>query len=210
MVIYEYHDIAVSNFSQAAVALQKFSKNIRWNLMVIPFSGELAGEALNKFALQLAQWKKEGHSLHLHGYMHKANLSLKRSLFGKLALRLTDCEAEFAGLSKDDSSVLLEDALEAWQKLNLGEAQGFAAPAWYGSKTLFSLCKNFGFKNYSSRFVIWNREKGSKLSIPFSAAGLPKFCIPILNISKKIYLKIYGIFSFLPTPRIVMHPSDIC
>jgi hypothetical protein len=96
--------------------------------------------------------------------------------------------------------------MEAWQKLNVGEPKGFVAPAWYGSKKLFYLCKDLGFENYGSRFIIWNKAKGAQLSIPFSTAGLPKILIPFVKISEKIYLKFYSLFSFLPTPRIVAHP----
>ncbi len=199
--VYEFHDITVHNFLQVAAELRKFDVT-RWNLMVIPFSENYD----ENFSVQLLEWKKEGHALHLHGYKHKANLSLKRSLQGRLALGLTNSEAEFAGLSKNDLRMLLGKALQAWQKLNAGEARGFAAPAWYGSKALFNLCKEFGFENYSSRFIVWNKDKGAKLSIPFSTAGLPKFAIPFVNFCEKIYLKIYGIFSFLPMPRIVKHP----
>jgi predicted deacetylase len=204
--VYEFHDVGVCNFSQVAGELQKFGDGISWNLMVIPFLGDLEVEAFEKFAMQILKWKKEGHSLYLHGYRHKADLSLKRSLPGRLALRLTNSEAEFAGLSKNDSEMLLHKALQAWQKLNVGGAQGFVAPAWYGSKALFNLCRELGFDNYSSRFIIWNKSTGSRLSLPFSTAGLPKCTIPIVNFCEKIYLRIYGIFGFLPVPRVVKHP----
>jgi len=174
--------------------------------MVIPFFGDLEGEAFEKFAMQILEWKKEGHALYLHGCKHKADLNLKRSLLGRFALFLTNSEAEFAGLSKNDLKMLLNKALQEWQKFRAGEAQGFVAPAWYGSKTLFYLCKELGFENYSSRFIMWNKKNGAKLSIPFSTAGLPKFAIPIVNFCEKAYLKIYGIFGFLPVPRIVKHP----
>jgi len=204
--VYEFHDVGVCNFSQVAEELQKFGGGISWNLMVIPFLGDLEVEAFEKFAMQILKWKKEGHSLYLHGYRHKADLSLKRSLPGRLALRLTNSEAEFAGLSKNDSEMFLRKALQAWKKLNAGEAQGFVAPAWYGSKMLFNLCRELGFENYSSRFIIWNKSKGSRFSLPFSTAGLPECVVPIVNFCEKIYLKIYGIFGFLPVPRIVKHP----
>jgi predicted deacetylase len=203
MTVYEFHDVGLRNFSQVNAELA----GKRWNLMIIPFFEEPDGEALEKFSAQLLEWKKEGHSLYLHGYKHKADLSLKRSLQGWLALRLTNSEAEFAGLSEQDSKILLEHALQAWQKLNAGEPHGFTAPAWYGSKKLFSLCKTMGFENYSSRFIIWNKQKGKRLSIPFSTAGLPKIAIPLVNLCERIYVKIYGIFNFLPIPRIVKHPS---
>jgi peptidoglycan/xylan/chitin deacetylase (PgdA/CDA1 family) len=171
--------------------------------MIIPFL-ESSEKEMEKFTQQLLEWKKDGHNLYLHGYRHKANWDLKRSLLGRLALHLTNSEAEFAGLSKKDSEILLQKALQAWQKLNAGEANGFAAPAWYGS--LFSLCKVLGFKNYCNRFFMWNKDKGLRFSIPFSTAGLPKFLIFPLKICEKIYLKLYGIFRFLPVPRIVLHP----
>jgi len=202
--VYEFHDISIRNFLRIVAELQRFGRGIKWNLMIIPFSQELGVEVLEKFAAQLLEWKKEGHSLYLHGYRHKADLGLKRSLIGRFALRLTNFEAEFAGLSKNDSRMLLSEALRAWQTLNVGKAQGFVAPAWHGS--VFSLCKELGFENYSGRFIIWNRAKGCRLSIPFSTAGLPRFAIPFVDFCEKAYLKIYGAFGFLPVPRIVKHP----
>ncbi|MCL2259777.1 MAG: DUF2334 domain-containing protein [Fibromonadales bacterium] len=206
--VYEFHDVGMCNFEQIAAELRKFG-DIKWNLMVIPFAGELGVEALGKFTMQLLEWKKEGYCLHLHGFKHKADTNMRRSLFGRMALRLTNYEAEFAGLSKEDSKILLHEALQAWQKLNAGEAQGFVAPAWYGSKALFSLCKELGFENYSSRFILWNKAGGAKFSMPFSTAGLPKLIIPCVNLCEKIYLKIYSVFSFLPVPRIVKHLSTL-
>jgi len=204
--VYEFHDINVCNFSQIAGKLREIGGEIKWDLMVIPFLGELEGEARERFSEQLLEWKKEGHSLHLHGYRHRADLSLKRSLFGRLALRLTDSEAEFAGLSRDDTETLLKEALLSWQKLNAGPAKGFVAPAWYGSGSLFSLCKELGFERCSSRFIIWSKADGSRFSLPFSTAGLPRFAVPVVNLCEKIYLKIFSVFGFLPVPRVVKHP----
>jgi len=201
--VFEFHDIDADNFANIAGILRKSGASERWNLMVIPFSEGVQ----RSFGEQLLEWKREGHSLYLHGYRHKANLSLKRSLLGRLALILTNSESEFAGLSEGDSKMLLEQALQEWRKLNAGEAQGFVPPAWYGSRKLFDLCKNMGFENYNGRFVVWNKDRGSRFSVPFSTAGLPCFAIPIVNLCEKIYLKLYKIFNFLPMPRIVKHPE---
>jgi predicted deacetylase len=206
--VYEFHDINAENFANIADILRKSGTNEKWNLMVVPFNGGIQPRVLKAFGEQLLEWKKEGHSLYLHGYRHKANTDLKRSLQGRLALRLTNCESEFAGLSIEDSKMLLDKALQEWQKLNAGEAQGFVPPAWYGSKMLFYLCKNLGFENYNSRFFVWNKNRGSRFSVPFSTAGLPGFAIPIVNLCEKIYLKIYKFFKFLPMPRIVRHPVE--
>jgi len=176
--------------------------------MIIPFNEGIQPDILKAFSEQLLEWKREGHSLYLHGYKHKADEIFKRSLMGRLALRLTNCESEFAGLSKEDSKMLLTKALQEWQKLNIGEPGGFVPPAWYGSKTLFSLCKDLGFENYNSRFILWNKSRGSRFSVPFSTAGLPRFAIPIVNLCEKIYLKVCKIFNFLPMPRIVRHPVE--
>jgi uncharacterized protein len=201
--VYEFHDINAENFAEIADILMKSGTNEKWNLMIIPFN-----EGKQAFSEQLLKWKKEGHNLYLHGYKHKADLGLKRSLLGRLALRLTNGEAEFAGLSKEDSKMLLNKALQEWQKLNAGEALGFVPPAWYGSEKIFNLCKNLGFENYNGRFFVWTKSKGSRFSIPFSIAGLPGFSAPIINLCEKIYLKVYKIFSFLPMPRIVKHPTE--
>jgi len=206
--VYEFHDINAENFANVADILKRFGTNEHLNLMIIPLNEGVQPSVLKAFNEQLLEWKREGHSLYLHGYRHKADLNLKRSLLGRLALSLTNCESEFAGLSKEDSKMLLTKALQEWQKLNVGEPVGFVAPAWYGSKMLFYLCKDLGFENYNSRFILWNKSKGSRFSLPFSTAGLPRFTIPIVNLCEKIYLKVYKIFNFLPMPRIVRHPVE--
>ena len=206
--VYEFHDINAENFASIEGILKESGANKKWNLMIIPFSEGIRPNVLKAFGEQLMEWKREGHSLYLHGYKHKANPNLKRSLQGRLALRLTNCESEFAGLSKEDSKMLLNKALQEWQKLNAGEPQGFVPPAWYGSKMLFYLCKDLGFENYNSRFTLWNKSRGSRFSVPFSTAGLPRFTIPVVNLCEKIYLRIYKIFSFLPMIRIVRHPVE--
>jgi predicted deacetylase len=206
--VYEFHDINAENFANIADILRKSDPDKKWNLMIIPFSKGIKPSVLKAFGEQLLEWKKEGHSLYLHGFRHKANTDLKRSLLGRLALRLTNYEAEFAGLSKEDSKMLLGKALQEWQKLNTGEALGFVPPAWYGSKMLFYLCKDLGFENYSSRFVVWDKGRGSRFSVPFSIAGLPRPMVLIVNLCEKIYLKIYKFFNFLPMPRITRHPMD--
>jgi len=206
--VYEFHDINAKNFANIAYILKESGANNKWNLMIIPFSGVEQPSVLKAFSEQLLEWKREGHSLYLHGCKHKADLDLKRSLLGRLALSLTNCESEFAGLSKEDSKMLLTKALQEWQKLDVGEPEGFVPPAWYGSKMLFYLCKDLGFENYNSRFTLWNKSKGSRFSVPFSTAGLPGFAILIVNLCEKIYLKVYKIFNFLPMPRIVRHPME--
>lgn len=203
--VYEFHDVCVSNFLRIKAELQKYDKEITWNLMVIPFVETKENELYKDFISQLLEWKNNGYGLYLHGYKHKANLNLKRSFFGKLALYFTNNEAEFAGLSKKDSKNLLNEALFAWEKLEVGEPLGFVAPTWHAPKELLNLCKNMGLENYSNRFFIWNKNKGSKLSIPFSTAGLAKILVPLVEASEKIYLKLYKKNKFLPVPRIVKH-----
>jgi len=206
--VYEFHDINAENFANIEGILKESGAGKRWNLMIIPFNEGVQPSVLKAFSEQLLEWKREGHSLYLHGYRHKADQILKRSLLGRLTLSLTNNESEFAGLSVEDSKMLLSKTLQEWQKLNAGEPQGFVPPAWYGSEKLFSLCKNLGFENYNSRFIVWNKSKGSRFSVPFSTAGLPGPAVPLVNLCEKIYLKIYKIFNFLPMPRIVRHPME--
>lgn len=175
--VYEFHDINSENYADIAKILDKSKQ---WHLMIIP--GNIPKE-------QLEKWKSLGYKLYIHGFRHKADLSLKRSLWGRLILKITNNEAEFAGLSKEDKKMLLEKAYNAWNALGVGEADGFVAPAWYGIGSRFS-----------------TPFKSNKFSIPFSVAGLPKFMIPIVNFSQKIYLRLFKIFNFLPIPRIVEHP----
>jgi predicted deacetylase len=207
--VYEFHDICAGNFSDIAGFLESLGSKIKWNLMIIPFC-DVREPDVEAFRRQILLWKDKGYSLHLHGYKHKASSGFSRSLFGKIALRLTNGEAEFAGLSSASSGELLGEALKEWQKLDVGKPGGFVAPAWYAPREVFNLCKKLGFENYGSRFFIWNKAKGSHLSVPFSTAGIPKFLFFFVKMCEKIYLKIYSVFCFLPIPRIVKHPEDLC
>jgi predicted deacetylase len=207
--VYEFHDICVGNFSNIAEFLSSSGGEIKWNLMIIPFCDDKE-PGVEAFKRQLMLWKNKGYPLHLHGYKHKASYGKNRSCFGRMALRLTNGEAEFAGLGPASSAELLGEALFAWGEFNVGKPSGFVAPAWYASKEVFIICKKFGFENYGNRFSIWNKATGSHLSVPFSTAGIPKFLAFFVKICEKIYLKIYSIFCFLPIPRIVRHPEDLC
>ncbi|GHV11276.1 hypothetical protein AGMMS49938_01660 [Fibrobacterales bacterium] len=197
---FEFHDISARNFEEVLLP----NREVSWSLMIIPFCSDLTPETRQAFAKQIIEWKSQGHKLYLHGYKHKANLTLPRSLFGRIALLLTNDEAEFAGLSKTDTKKNLDLAIAEWKNIFAGGnveeifPDGFVAPAWYGSSSLFQVCKELHFENYDSRFWNWNKKTGRQFSIPLSIAGLPKFFAFFVK-------KLEG---RLPLSRIVRHPTD--
>jgi len=201
----EFHDVTVDNFPSVASYLAMLSTVGLpcWHLMVVPDTEGAGAERALEFAAQLHKWQSHGHKLHLHGFRHHANLTQTRSWSGRLALRLTNGEAEFAGLDYHASNHLLQCALEAWYKLDLGTPNGFVPPTWFGNAYLLKQCQANGLSSYGSRWFIWQNQMGTLFSPAFSCAGLPSWAQILVRRAGQIYAHIrWG------RPRVVLHPCD--
>ena len=200
--LYEFHDVHALNQGEVASMLQELQALGLgpWQLMVVPAIEGASEEQRQGLAARLRTWKKEGHGLHLHGCHHKASRLLPRSASGRLALALTQGEAEFAGLGEADSEALLYKAWQAWLDLDIGEPESFVPPTWHANPWLRSQCQALGIGGYGGRWHVWKGDQCA-WSPPFSCAGLPLFAQSLVRIASRLYV-------FPGLPRLVLHPVD--
>lgn len=176
----------------------------RWTLLVVPAAEP---DQLQDFQTELMALRDHGHELALHGFRHKASPDSPRSMAGRLALRLTGQEAEFAGLSIADSRLLLEEAIRAWDRLGLGRAEGFVPPTWHAPEHLADLARAIGWSFYEERFTLHLCDggwRGQVFSVPVSFAGLPKLLFPLFALVGRRLIP-----AFPGTPRLVLHPGEV-
>lgn len=201
-----YHDVCSSNVELVASELDLLAKwgAPKWTLLVVPYA---ENDEIASFREALLAWKAQGHELALHGFKHRADLSLPRDFWGKLALHFTGQEAEFAGLNAVDRAQVLENAIRAWDRLGLGGAKGFVPPTWHAPEALAQQALQVGWLFYEERLRIHfgcASRRGHQGSIPLSLAGLSpmaqRFALFFAN----------TILPFLPgIPRIVLHPGEV-
>jgi peptidoglycan/xylan/chitin deacetylase (PgdA/CDA1 family) len=210
-LIPEFHDISVWNFETVAAALQEpaLARRGKWRLMVVPCLDGAGAERAQGFREQLAAWKGQGHALCLHGLRHKSDPELARSLVGKLILKLTNGEAEFAGLSEADSGELLRKAVLAWNNLGVGEPKALVPPTWHANAYLPQQARDLGFEFYGGRLWSlrladgeWKRE----FSVPFSFAGIPGWVACLAKVAARVCEKLPA---WGPAGRLVLHPGEV-
>ena len=165
-LLLSYHDITSGNFSTVEEHLQLFPPKIKKKiaLMVIPYpEGDI----------QFKQWlhlkKEQGHEIFCHGWQHKCDPQIPRSIKGIFINKLTSQAAEFAGLSENDSAQVLDSSLKAFSLLNCGEPLGFVPPTWWDCPSLKSQVKERGVFLYETRYCLWNLIDQQKYySLPLS------------------------------------------
>lgn len=198
-----FHDFAAWNYKTVMPILEDL-KDLAggpFSILVIP-SAESADD-IDGFKSALAQLKKEGFELALHGFKHKAEFSQGRSYAGLAAMSATNREAEFAGLSEFESTRLLQQGLDAWFKLIGPEKPvAFIPPTWWSNKFLPLQVRGEGML-YEDRFSLTNKNGKRYASPVASFAGIPDFAInPMFNIGELMMKFPAGV------PRIALHPSD--
>lgn len=198
-----FHDISVHNFDAVVPLVDEilFLAGTPFALLVIPDTKGSSTERIFAFKAQLKTWQQNGFELLLHGCSHKASANSGRSYPGRLALHLTSNEAEFAGLNKESSASLLEEALSLWQALEVGPPTAFVPPTWHANPFLVSQVLERGML-YEGRFWIQNKNK-KILSGAISFAGLPKILGPAsFTYAKQLLNTPVGV------PRMALHPVD--
>lgn len=198
-----FHDLRVSNCGEVLPLLFELKEELgeAFSVLVIP-SVEGAGESeVEAFRTALSELQKSGFELALHGFRHSADLRLRRSLFGRAALRATGGEAEFAGLSEGDSERLLERSLAAWRSLTGARAAAFVPPTWHANDFLLGQVLRRGLV-YESRLALFGGGR-KHFSPVTSFAGIPR-CLEGAALAFG-----YAILkSPVGEPRIALHPCD--
>jgi len=133
-----YHSFSVNNFKKASVQIRKIAEaaGSPISIAVIPAFGAAPESEAEQFREELENFVKEGYEIMLHGARHRADLSINRTISGKIALLVSNNEAEFAGLDERFTQALLKRSLALWKAHGTGKPSGFIPPIWFGNKFL--------------------------------------------------------------------------
>jgi hypothetical protein len=133
-----YHSFSVMNFKRTRNHIRKIAEaaGSPISIAVIPSFGAAPESEAEEFREELEKFVEDGYEIMLHGARHRADLTLKRSLQGKLALMISNNEAEFAGIDERFTQALLKRSLALWKAHGTGKASGFIPPIWFGNKFL--------------------------------------------------------------------------
>ena len=162
-----YHSFSVNNFKKASVQIRKLAPESE---------AEQFREELDKFV-------KEGYEIMLHGARHRADLSLNRSIAGKLALLVSNNEAEFAGIDERFTQALLKRSLALWKAHGNGKPSGFIPPIWFGNKYLKEQALEI-FDYYEDFHGIYQKVKGNIKKTNSATLSFSILPTPILGIAQ--------------------------
>lgn len=199
-----FHDLNVQNYNDVLPILFKLKKIAGpFSVLVIPdTTGSVESQILG-FKNVLRELKEEGFELALHGFRHSVDFNLARNLYGSVANRIANNEAEFAGLCELDSARLLEAAINAWNCLMDDEAPvAFIAPTWHGNTFLAKQVNERGML-FEGRSVLKVSSQKQYCSPVASFAGIPEWSEKLALLAGNCFLKMpFGV------PRIALHPVD--
>ena len=132
------HSFSVMNFKRARNQIRKLAEaaGAPISIAVIPSFGAAPESEAEEFREELEKFVEDGYEIMLHGARHRADLSIKRSIQGKLALLISNNEAEFAGIDERFTQALLKRSLALWKAHGTGKPSGFIPPIWFGNKYL--------------------------------------------------------------------------
>ena len=205
-----FHDLSVWNFKTVASILQEIQDITKtpFSILVIPDTEGASHEQIQEYRNFLHELQEKGFELALHGFRHHAKLSKDRSYIGLCQMKMTNGEAEFAGMSKRRTQKLLDQSINAWNQLLQQEGQetprpaAFIPPTWFGSKSLPTLVNHAGML-YESRTTLNPVIGKNKISPVVSFAGIPRASEPLAFLWGELMLK-----SPVGIPRIALHPED--
>lgn len=199
------HDVGILHFEKTRDFVDRLFQRTQkpFSLLIIPDLSSAGEEEKKIFLLQLKKWEQQGFEFLLHGSSHRADPEFTRSFKGKMALKLTHQEAEFAGLAEKDSENQLKKALQSWQNLGLKKKPvGFVPPTWHSNPFLKKQVLT-DLMWYEERFFLYRKE-GKIFSPAVSFAGIPKIALPLAQ----VYSKTCALFP-ISCPRLALHPLDI-
>ena len=164
-----YHSFSVNNFKKASVQIRKLA--------------EAAGSPISIAVIPAFGAAKEGYEIMLHGARHRADLSLNRSIAGKLALLVSNNEAEFAGIDERFTQALLKRSLALWKAHGSGKPSGFIPPVWFGNKYLKEQALEI-FDYYEDFHGIYQKVKGNIKKTNSATLSFSILPTPLLGIAQ--------------------------
>ena len=170
---------------QAAEATRKLAEaaGSPISIAVIPAFGAAPESEAEQFREELDKFVKEGYEIMLHGARHRADLSLNRSIAGKLALLVSNNEAEFAGIDERFTQALLKRSLALWKAHGNGKPSGFIPPIWFGNKYLKEQALEI-FDYYEDFHGIYQKVKGNIKKTNSATLSFSILPTPILGIAQ--------------------------
>lgn len=180
-----YHSFSVNNFKKASVQIRKLAEaaGSPISIAVIPAFGAAPESEAEQFREELEKFVKEGYEIMLHGARHRADLSLKRSISGKLALLVSNNEAEFAGIDERFTQALLKRSLALWKAHGTGKPSGFIPPIWFGNKYLKEQALSI-FDYYEDFHGIYQKVKGNIKKTNSATLSFSILPTPLLGIAQ--------------------------
>ena len=180
-----YHSFSVNNFKKASVQIRKLAEaaGSPISIAVIPAFGAAPESEAEQFREELDKFVKEGYEIMLHGARHRADLSLNRSFAGKLALLVSNNEAEFAGIDERFTQALLKRSLALWKAHGNGKPSGFIPPIWFGNKYLKEQALEI-FDYYEDFHGIYQKVKGNIKKTNSATLSFSILPTPILGIAQ--------------------------
>ena len=180
-----YHSFSVNNFKKASVQIRKLAEaaGSPISIAVIPAFGAAPESEAEQFREELDKFVKEGYEIMLHGARHRADLSLNRSIAGKLALLVSNNEAEFAGIDERFTQALLKRSLALWKAHGNGKPSGFIPPIWFGNKYLKEQALEI-FVYYEDFHGIYQKVKGNIKKTNSATLSFSILPTPILGIAQ--------------------------
>lgn len=159
-----YHNFNVKNFKRGSAQIRKLAEaaGSPISIAVVPSIGGVPESEAELFREELEKFVEDGYEILLHGARHRADLFIKRNFVGKVALWISNNEAEFAGLNERLSESLLKRSLALWKANGSGEPSGFVPPIWFGNRFLKDQAMQI-FDYYEDLNYIYKKtEVGSK------------------------------------------------
>ena len=203
-----YHSFNATNFKRARTQIRKLADaaDSPISIAVVPSIGAVPESEADEFREELEKFVQEGYEILLHGVRHNADLFIKRNPIGKFALSISHNGAEFAGLNKKLSQMLLDRSIALWKAHGFGRPAGFIAPVWLDNKHLKKqVLEQFNF--YEDMFYIY-RKVGGRVKQAFSQiltfSIIPKPLLGIMQVFSRLALLLYR-----GTPRFVFHAGDM-
>ncbi len=180
-----YHSFSVNNFKKASVQIRKLAEaaGSPISIAVIPAFGAAPESEAEQFREELDKFVKEGYEIMLHGARHRADLSLNRSIAGKLALLVSNNEAEFAGIDERFTQALLKRSLALWKAHGNGKPSGFIPPIWFGNKYLKEQALEI-FDYYEDFHGIYQKVKGNIKKTNSATLSFSILPTPLLGIAQ--------------------------
>ena len=180
-----YHSFSVNNFKKASVQIRKLAEaaGSPISIAVSPAFGAAPESEAEQFREELDKFVKEGYEIMLHGARHRADLSLNRSIAGKLALLVSNNEAEFAGIDERFTQALLKRSLALWKAHGNGKPSGFIPPIWFGNKYLKEQALEI-FDYYEDFHGIYQKVKGNIKKTNSATLSFSILPTPILGIAQ--------------------------